>query len=52
MFSRRSRREDGISGGIGSMKLFFRGGLAFGIFSEGGGRRIDERLILRKDSLD
>jgi hypothetical protein len=34
------------------MKLFLRGDLAFGIFSEGGRRRSGERLILRKDCLD
>jgi len=33
------------------MKLFVGGGLAFGIFSEDGSGRIDERLILRKNSL-
>lgn len=34
------------------MKLFLRGGLALGIFSEGRSRRVDERLILWKNSLD
>jgi len=34
------------------MKLFLRGGLAFGIFREDGSGRIDERLILRKNGLD